>query len=288
MKVGFVGLGVMGLPMAGHLLEKGNKVVVWNRTPSRAEPLRAKGAIVANDVGQLASECEMIMICVSRTEDVEEVIDKMLPHAASGTLFVDHSTIEPAGARRIGKRVAEKGMRFVDAPLTGGEKGAIAGTLTIFCGGSKKDFDDAKPLLNCYAKNAALVGPLGSGQMMKMANQISVALSVLAMSECLVFAEKAGLDLRESLELIGSGAGGSWSMANYGPKVLERDWSPGFAVELQQKDLVYALRAARELGVSLPGTALTHQLFSVLENSGRGGQATPALFEVIEQMARRN
>jgi 3-hydroxyisobutyrate dehydrogenase len=259
--------------------------MVWNRTPSRAEPLREKGALVASSIGEVAAHCNPIFICVSKTEDVEAVIGQIEPHALGGSLVVDHSTIEPAAASRLGERLRGSGLRFMDAPLTGGEKGALAATLTIFCGGEASDFEEAEPLMGAYAQAARLVGPLGAGQMMKMANQISVALCVLAMSECLVFAERAGLDLEDAIELIGSGAGGSWSLANYGPKVLERDWAPGFAVSLQQKDLVYALKTARDLGVSLPGTALTHQLFAALENSGRGGQATPALFEVIESLA---
>jgi len=275
----------MGAPMAGHLIDAGHEVVVWNRTPSKAEPLRGRGAEVAKSPEDLASRCSVILICVSRSEDVEEVVSKMAGSAATGTLFVDHSTIEPAVGREIGASLKESGLEFMDAPLTGGEKGAISGELTIFCGGSQENFDLAKPILEAYGKNVRRVGEVGSGQMMKMANQIGVALCVLGMSECLVFAQKAGLDLADAIELIGSGAGGSWSMTNYGPKVLARDWSPGFAVELQQKDLAYALEAAREIGVSLPGTALTHQLFAALENSGRGGDATPALFEVIEKLS---
>jgi len=288
MSIGFVGLGVMGRPMAGHLLANGHTVNVWNRTRSRAEDfVKTQPTAIASSLRELAETCTVIMICVSRTEDVEEVVGELAAHAQQGTLIIDHSTIEPAGAKHIGEALAKSGLRFMDAPLTGGEKGALSGTLTIFCGGSEADFNDAKPLLDAYAKNARLVGPLGSGQMMKMANQISVALCVLAMSECLVFCEKAGLDLKESIELIGSGAGGSWSLTNYGPKVLERDWSPGFAVALQQKDLAYALQAAREVGVALPGTALTHQLFAALENAGRSKDATPALFEVIESLSKK-
>lgn len=275
----------MGAPMAGHLIDAGHEVVVWNRTPAKAEPLRGRGAEVAKSPEDLATRCSLICTCVSRSEDVEEIVLRMAPAAARGTLFVDHSTIEPATARSIGKSLDEAGLAFMDAPLTGGEQGAIRGELTIFCGGPQDSFDRAEPVLGAYGKNVRLVGEVGSGQMMKMANQIGVALCVLGMSECLVFAQKAGLDLADAIELIGSGAGGSWSMTNYGPKVLTRDWSPGFAVELQQKDLAYALEAAREIGVSLPGTALTHQLFAALENSGRGGDATPALFEVIEKLS---
>lgn len=287
-KVGFIGLGVMGAPMAGHLIRAGYEVHVWNRTPQRADPLRTLGAIVEESIERVAANCETIMICVSRTEDVREVTDKLAACASKGSLIVDHSTIEPSAAREIANWLESRAIAFVDAPITGGEKGAIAGTLTIFCGGEEEDFKRAHPVMQTYAKTARLVGPPGSGQQMKMANQISVALCVLAMSECLVYAEKAGLDLQDAIDLIGSGAGGSWSLANYGPKVLENDWSPGFAVSLQQKDLKYALDSARELGVSLPGTSLAHQLFASLENAGRGGDATPALVEVIRSLSGKN
>jgi 3-hydroxyisobutyrate dehydrogenase len=284
-QVGFVGLGVMGTRMAGHLLDKGHSVIVWNRTASRAEPLKSKGATVAESLRELAAGCGTIFICVSRTEDVEEVIEQLAQGAKPNTLFIDHSTIEPSAAKQFAEKLAAIGHRFIDAPVTGGEKGAIEGTLTIFCGGEEHDFEFARPIMEAYGRKVRLVGGHGSGQMMKMANQISVALCVLAMSECLVFAAKAGLDLAECIELIGGGAGGSWSLTNYGPKVLARDWSPGFAVKLQQKDLTYALAAARQIGASLPGTALTHQLLAALENAGRCGDATPALFEVIESLS---
>ncbi len=283
--LGFVGLGVMGSPMAGHLLRAGHAVVVWNRSPSRAEPLVKLGASVASSPSELIASCGVVFLCVSRTEDVEAVIEQLLGAAKPNTTFVDHSTISPAAAKAIAARLEGLGHRFIDAPVTGGEKGAIEGTLTVFCGGRKDDFEFVRPMLEAYGKNVRLVGDHGCGQLMKMANQISVALSVLAMSECLVFAEKAGLDIGECIELIGSGAGGSWSMTNYAPKVIARDWTPGFAVSLQQKDLRYALDAARDVGASLPGTALVHQLFAALENSGRGGDATPALFEIIEGLS---
>lgn len=278
---GFIGMGVMGAPMAKHLLAKGHDLTVWNRTPGKAEKI---GAAVAESIQELANKCDPIFLCVSRTEDVEEVVTKIEEVVSAEKLIIDHSTIEPAAAKRIAERLNAKGIGFLDAPLTGGEKGAINGQLTIFCGGRTQDYNKAKPYMEAYAKVAKLVGPSGSGQMMKMANQISVALCVLAMCESLVFCEKAGLDMAEAIELVGGGAGGSWSLTNYGPKVLERDWSPGFAVALQQKDLRYALDSAKDLGIDLPGTKLVHSLFGILEEKGRANEATPALFEVIENL----
>ena len=272
--IGFIGMGVMGARMAAHLGSR-HEVTVWNRTRSKAESV--PGVTVAKSLQDVAAACDEIFMCVSRTEDVREMLAGLKPHLREGTLIVDHSTIEPKAAQQM---AAEFG-RFVDAPVTGGEKGAIDGTLTVFCGGEQTDFERAKPLMEAYGKKVRLVGGSGAGQMMKMANQISVVNCVLAMAECLAFADRAGLDLAETIELVGSGAGGSWSLTNYGPKVLARDWSPGFSIDLQQKDLRYALDAAREMGLELRGTELVESLFAKLQANGRGGQATPALFDVI-------
>lgn len=272
--------------MADHLLSAGHKVSVWNRTAHKAEPFRERGANVESSILDLAQNSEIVSMCVSRNEDAVSVVEQF-PDEMNSKLVIDHSTVSPQCARELSRLVEMRGASFLDAPVTGGERGAVEGTLTIFCGGDRPAFERAKPVMEAYGRRIQLAGPTGSGQMMKMANQIAVSLSVLAMSECLAFAQSAGLDLAQTLELVGSGAGGSWSMTNYGPKVLERDWSPGFSVDLQQKDLMYALESAREAGVSLPGTALVHQLFAVLENWERGNEATPALFEVIEQMSNR-
>lgn len=285
-KVGFIGLGVMGARMAGHLVKAGHEVTVWNRTPSRAEPLRELGASVAAGPREIALAAEFVCICVSKNEDVEAVVSQF-PSELNEKLVIDHSTIAPTKAIEICDVITANGGSFIDAPVTGGERGAIEGTLTIFCGGSEANVERAQPILSAYGRKVERVGDVGSGQKMKMANQIAVGISVLALCEALVFAENAGLDLKQTLDLVGSGAGGSWSFTNYGPKILSRDWTPGFSVALQQKDLMYALQSARESGSSLPGTALVHQLLAALENNGRGADATPALFEVIEQMSSK-
>ncbi|MFN8140596.1 MAG: NAD(P)-dependent oxidoreductase [Fimbriimonadales bacterium] len=285
-KVGFIGLGVMGARMAGHLVKAGHDVTVWNRTPSRAEPLRELGASVAVGPREVALVAEFVCICVSKNEDVEAVVSQF-PSELNEKLVIDHSTIAPTKAIEICEVITTKGGSFIDAPVTGGERGAIEGTLTIFCGGSEANVERAQPILSAYGRKVERVGDVGSGQKMKMANQIAVGISVLALCEALVFAENAGLGLQQTLDLVGSGAGGSWSFTNYGPKILNRDWTPGFSVALQQKDLMYALQSARESGASLPGAALVHQLLAALENNGRGADATPALFEVIEQMSSK-
>jgi 3-hydroxyisobutyrate dehydrogenase-like beta-hydroxyacid dehydrogenase len=281
--VGFVGLGVMGGPMAGHLVKAGRSVIVWNRTSSKAEPVREQGAHVASSLADLASKCRVIFLCVGRTEDVAECLRAMMPHAASGTLFVDHSTISPTGAAALHEEAKAAGVRFLDAPITGGSMGAQKGTLTIFCGGEAADFEEAKLVMDAYAKRAELVGGPGLGQMMKAANQIAVGGALLALCESLAFAERAGLDLALTRDMLSGGAAGSWAMENYGPKILDRDWSPGFSVKNQRKDFGYCREAAAALELSIPGTELVDGLLAELSAEGRGEDATAALFEVLER-----
>jgi len=282
-RVGFVGLGVMGGPMAGHLVAKGFNTVVWNRSPEKAAPLQAAGATVASSLAELAAECDVVMLCVNRTEDVVECLEAMLPHAKPGTLFVDHSTISPEGAKQIHQRIAEAGCAFVDAPITGGSMGAQKGQLTIFCGGTPSDFEEALPYLQAYAKRAEYVGESGAGQMMKMANQIAVGGALMALCEALAFADKAGLDLTQTRDLLSGGAAGSWAFDNYGPKILSRDWSPGFSVKNQRKDFGYCFEAAQAVDCVLPGTEVVDRLLAELEDEGHGEWTTAALFEVLRR-----
>ncbi len=278
MTVGFVGLGTMGAPMAGHLVSAGHDVVVWNRTPGRAA---VAGAEVADTLAELGSKCEAVMICINRTEDVEEVIAALRPTLKPGSLVVDHSTISPAAAARIHEELKSYGIRFIDAPITGGSMGAKNGTLTIFCGGEASDIADAQTYLKVYGKRVEQVGGPGKGQMMKMANQIAVGGALLALCECLAFAKKAGLDLAQARELIGGGAAASWAFDNYGPKILNEDWSPGFSVKNQRKDFGYCQEAGAEIGAQTPGTDLVDRLLKILQDEGRGEDTTAALFDVL-------
>lgn len=286
-RIGFVGLGVMGGPMAGHVLASGTDLIVWNRTPSKAEPLAAAGAKVAPSLADLASNADVILLCVSRSEDVEACTTEMMPWAKPGTLFVDHSTIAPATAVALEKALRNRGFRFVDAPITGGSVGAQKGQLTIFMGGNKDDVAEAQAVARPYTKRSERVGGPGAGQMAKMANQIAVAGSLLGLCEALSFAEKAGLDIAQIRELVGGGAGGSWSFDNYGTKVLNRDWTPGFSVANQRKDLGYVREAAKETGAAVPGAELVDQLLAHLSEEGHGDWATPALFEVLLRLGDR-
>lgn len=280
-RVGFVGLGVMGGPMAGHVLRSGAPLTVWNRTAEKAWPFAEAGATVAADLSELASGCDLILLCVNRTEDVRECLSAMLPAAAPGTLFVDHSTISPAGAQELHLEVAASGKRFVDAPITGGSTGAQKGALTVFCGGEEADVEDARATLAAYSKKIERVGGPGAGQMAKMSNQIAVGGALLGLCESMSFARKAGLDLTQIHSLIAGGAGGSWAFENYGPKILQGDWSPGFSVKNQRKDFDYCRDAARRLGASIPGTDLVDRLLSKLEAAGHGELATAVLYELM-------
>jgi len=282
--IGFVGLGVMGAPMAGHLLKSGRQVVVWNRTPEKTAPLAAQGCHAAESLAELGATCSTAFICVNRTEDVGEVLQGLCEGAQADTLFVDHSTISPTGASGFHNELGMNGFRFIDAPVTGGSVGAQKGQLTIFCGGSQPDIEEARPLLDCYAKRVERVGGPGAGQMAKLANQIAVGGALLALCESLSFAKKAGLDVAQIRELVGGGAGGSWAFENYGPKIIAQDWSPGFSVKNQRKDFGYCLEASEQIDASLPGTQLTDQLLSLLEDEGHGEWTTAALYEVLLRM----
>jgi 3-hydroxyisobutyrate dehydrogenase len=284
MRLGFVGLGTMGAPMAGHLLRAGHSVSVWNRTAEKAEPLREQGASVAADLRDLGELCDLVFICVNRSEDVRECLGGLTEKARPDTLFVDHSTISPKVAKEIHEELRGKSLRFIDAPITGGSMGAQKGQLTIFCGGGAGDIEDAMPYLDAYARKAERVGGPGAGQMMKMANQIAVAGSLLGLCEALSFAKKAGLDLKQTHALVGSGAAGSWAFENYGPKILAEDWSPGFSVRNQRKDFSYCFEAGDEVNAVLPGTQIVDQLLELLEEEGGGEWTTAALYKVLLEM----
>lgn len=281
MKVGFIGFGTMGAPMAGHLLAAYGELGVWSRTPSQTSDLEAKGATRAASVAELASMCDCVVLCVNKTEDVQGLADELQKGAKPGLLVIDHSTISPHGAKEIQSALQAKGPRFVDAPITGGSMGAQSGQLTIFVGGPEKDCAEAIEIIKPYSKRAERVGGPGAGQMAKMANQIAVAGMLIGLCECLAFAEKAGLDLEQMRDMIGGGAGGSWGFPNYGPRILKRDWSPGFSIKNQRKDFAYCRDAAQEIGAQIPSTMLVDDLLKVLQDEGRGEEATTALFEVL-------
>lgn len=280
-QVGFVGMGVMGAPMAGHILNAGVPLRVYNRNRDKTQPLADRGAVVMGSLEELGASCGLVFLCVGTTEDVRECLDRLTVRAAPGTLFVDHSTISPRGAIEIHEALRANGFRFVDAPITGGSMGAQIGSLTVFCGGEARVIDEATPTMMHYSRRVERVGGPGAGQMMKMANQIAVAGALLGLCESMAFAKKAGLDLVQAHRLLSGGAAGSWAFENYGPKILAQDWSPGFSIKNQRKDLVYAEEAAEALGQVIPGAELVDVLLAQLEDAGHGEWATAALYEAL-------
>lgn len=285
-QIGFVGLGVMGKPMAMHLRNAGWPLMVWNRTPGKTDALLQCGARVARSLEDLGHECEVVITCVGGTEDVRECLSKLTVKARPGTLFIDHSTISPEGAKQIHEELKAKGLRFIDAPITGGSMGAQKGQLTIFCGGEPEDIDEALPILKAYAKRAERVGGPGDGQLMKAVNQIAVGGALIGLCESLAFAKKAGLDVAQAKDIVGSGAAGSWAFDNYGPKILAEDWTPGFSIKNQLKDFRYCLETASRIGATLPGTATVMKYLEMLEDEGHGEWTTAALYlKLLDQNA---
>jgi 3-hydroxyisobutyrate dehydrogenase len=257
---------------------------VWNRTRAKAEAI--KGAEVANTLEDLAAAVDIIMICVSDSPDVVAVVEGgLLSGLRDGQLIVDHSTISPAVTRDLAARVAAQGVGWIDAPVSGGSEGAAKGTLSTMVGGSAEDLARVRPYLESYSTTITHVGPIGSGQLVKLVNQILVVGNQMAVSEALLFARRAGLDLEATLNAVKGGAAGSWMLANRGPQMIADDWRPGFTIDLQQKDLRLVLDAADDHGTPLPATSLIFQLYRALQASGHGQEGNHALIKALEQMA---
>ncbi len=287
-RVGFIGLGIMGQPMALNVLRAGYPLTVWNRTPEKAEPLLVEGATWADSPAEVARASEIIITIVSDTPDVEEVIlgpQGIIHGARPGAVVIDMSTISPHATMRIAARLAEQGIDMLDAPVSGGDIGAREGTLSIMVGGKPEVFERCLPLFRAMGKRITHVGPNGAGQFTKLVNQIIVVGNTLAMAEGLVFAAKAGLDLERVLEAVSAGAAGSWMLTHRGPQIIEGDFRPGFTVRLQQKDVRLVLEAAREMSVPLPGTSLIHQLYHAVEARGLHEEGNHALVKALEWLA---
>jgi 3-hydroxyisobutyrate dehydrogenase len=287
-KIGFIGLGIMGRGMARNLMNKGYKIIVWNRTPARMNEFVQTGAIAAKSPADLARQCELILICVSDTPDVEAVIlgeNGVLVEVKSGSLVVDHSTISPQATREMATRLLEKHVTMLDAPVSGGSEGASKGTLSIMVGGEESDFQRALPIFGAYGKTITHVGPQGAGQMVKLVNQILVVVTELAVCEGLLFAQAGGLDLGKTLDAVKGGAAGSWMLANRGPQMIARDWRPGFTIDLQQKDLRLVLEAADQLGLPLMATSMVFQMYRALQAQGLGSEGNHALVKALEGMS---
>lgn len=283
--VGFVGIGIMGSGMSRNLVAAGFDVVVWNRTQSKAEEI--EGAAIAETPRALAEGCDDILICVSDSPDVEAVVqgdDGILAGLRKGALIVDHSTISPTVTRDLAAEVSAAGGAWVDAPVSGGSEGAANGALSIMVGGADSDVSRAMPYFEAMGETITHVGDVGSGQLVKIVNQMLVVVNQLAVSEALLFSEAAGLDLEATLQAVTGGAAGSWMLANRGPQMVQRDWRPGFTIDLQLKDLRLVLEAADEIGVPTLGTSIAFHLYRTLQQQGLGSEGNHAMVKALEQM----
>jgi len=286
--IGFIGLGIMGRGMAHNLLKAGFKLMVWNRTASRMEPLIQAGAFAGRNPADVAANTDLIITCVSDTPDVEAVIlraDGIIHGARTGSLVIDMSTISPHATMQIASRLKEKGIHMLDAPISGGSEGAANGTLSIMVGGDPSQVERAMPAFQAMGKAITHVGGTGAGQTVKLVNQILVVGNMLAVGEALLFAQAGQLDLQKTLDAVTQGAAGSWMLSNRGPQVIQRDWRPGFTIDLQQKDLRLVLEAADQMGVPLLGTGVIFNLYRTLQQQGLGAEGNHALVKALEHLA---
>ncbi len=287
-KLAFLGLGVMGAPMAGHLQKAGHEVTVYNRTASKAEAWAKQygGAHAATPRGA-AEGADFVMACVGNDDDLRTVClgdEGAFAGMAPGAVFVDHTTVSAKVTRELYSEAAASRISFVDAPISGGQAGAENGQLSIMCGADAEAFERALPVMEVYSKICRRIGDSGAGQMTKMCNQIAIAGVVQGLSEALHFAEKAGLDGRAVVEVISQGAAGSWQMANRYETMLDDDFEHGFAVDWMRKDLGICLDTADETGASLPVTALVDQFYKDVQKLGGGRWDTSSLIQRLRKM----
>ncbi|MDE4131739.1 NAD(P)-dependent oxidoreductase [Phaeobacter sp. QD34_3] len=282
-KAAFLGLGVMGYPMAGHLQSAGHAVTVYNRTAAKAEAWATEhGGASAPTPREAAAGADFVMSCVGNDDDLRSVClgeDGAFAGMAPGAIFVDHTTVSASVTRELYEAAKEKGISFVDAPISGGQAGAENGVLSVMCGGDAEAYAKAEPVIDAYARICRRIGETGAGQMTKMCNQIAIAGLVQGLAESLHFAEKAGLDGRAVVEVISQGAAGSWQMANRYETMLDDHFDHGFAVDWMRKDLGICLDAADETGASLPVTALVDQFYKDVQKMGGGRWDTSSLFK---------
>jgi len=285
-KLAFIGLGVMGFPMAGHLVKAGHDITVWNRSGDKADRWVAqhKGQKAATPKAASAG-AEMVMACVGNDNDLRSVVygdNGILAGLAKGAIFVDHTTASADVAREIGEKAKANGQGFIDAPVSGGQAGAENGQLTIMCGGDTATYEKVKPVIQAYAKMQNLMGPTGSGQLTKMMNQICIAGLVQGLSEALAFGRASGLDLTKAVEVISKGAAGSWQMDNRHKTMIEGKFDYGFAVDWMRKDLGICLAEARRNGASLPVAALVDQFYAEVQQMGGNRWDTSSLIARLE------
>ncbi|MAS92013.1 MAG: oxidoreductase [Verrucomicrobiales bacterium] len=287
-RLGWIGTGVMGRSMCGHLMDAGFSMTIFSRTKEKANALLEKGATWAETPREVAEKSDVIFSIVGFPSDVREVLlgeDGVLSGAATGSVIVDMTTSEPSLAVEVSEEALEAGVHAVDAPVSGGDVGAKNGTLSIMIGGQKEIVDALRPCWEAMGKTIVYQGEAGSGQHTKMVNQTLIATGMIGVCEALLYGYKAGLDLPTVLESVGSGAAGSWSLSNLGPRIMDNNFDPGFFVEHFIKDMGIALEESKRMGLSMPGLALAHQLYLALQAQGHGRDGTHALELALASMS---
>ncbi|HEY7543128.1 MAG TPA: 2-hydroxy-3-oxopropionate reductase [Methylomirabilota bacterium] len=286
--IGFIGLGIMGRPMARNLLKAGYPLVVHSRSRGPVDEIAKAGAKVASSPRDVAAQCEVLITMLPNSPDVEQVVlgrDGVIEGARAGLVVLDMSTISPLVSQKIGAALAQKSVQMLDAPVSGGEKGAIDGALSIMVGGDRAVFDKALPIFQAMGKTITHLGPLGAGGFTKLANQIIVAVNLTALGEALTLAKKAGLDRELTLTALAGGLAGSKCLDQKKPNYLANSYNPGFKIDLHYKDLGLIMESARALGVPLPATAAVQELFSALRVKGRGGLDHSGVITLLEDLA---
>ena len=287
-KIGFIGLGIMGLPMASNLIKDEFNLVIYNRTLSKCTQLEDKGAVVAQTPADVAKNAKVIITMVTDSPDVEDILlgeNGIMSTIEEGSIVIDMSTISPKITKELNAKLNSKGCYMVDAPVSGGSWGAIEGTLSIMVGGEKSAYEQCIPLFESMGKNIIYTGESGMGQTTKLVNQILVAGTMNAVAEALVFAAKSGADLEKTIDAVGGGAAASWQLNNLAPRIIKGDFDPGFMIKLQQKDLRLVIETAQSMNVPIPGTSLASQMFASLLSKGLGDEGTQALVKAYETLA---
>ena len=287
-RIGFIGLGIMGVPMVGNLIKAGYAPTVWNRSQPGIDACTALGATAAASPRAAAEASDILITIVTDSPDVRQVLldaeDAAAGGLASGSVVIDMSTISPSVTREIASELGERGVAMLDAPVSGGDSGAKAGTLSIMVGGEAEVLERCRPVLEAMGKTITHCGPNGAGQSVKLCNQVAIAGALVGVCEALALAQKSGVDPNTMLEAISGGAAGSWQLSNLGPKIVARDFAPGFMVGLMQKDLRLALEAAADTQQPLPNTGFVHQLFHQIEAQGASDDGTQALARAVEAL----
>ena len=289
-RIGFIGLGIMGVPMVANLIKAGHLPTVWNRSQAGIDACIQLGASSADSPRAVAEASDILITIVTDSPDVESVLvrrdDAAIHGLASGSVVIDMSTISPAVTRDVARQLADRGVAMLDAPVSGGDTGAKAGTLSIMVGGDGDVLERCLPVLEAMGPTITHCGPIGAGQTVKLCNQVAIAGALLGVCEALSLADKSGVDLERMLAAISAGAAGSWQLTNLGPKIAVGDYAPGFMVKLMQKDLRLALEAGGDVLQPLPNTSLVQQLYYQLQTSDLGDEGTQALARVVSGLGQ--